>query len=144
MIEHIDRRLVAWAHWKLGGGGGGNISPFPAYRNMGIDENTGWYQPGAPKAYVPVNDLECADTDRAVCALHPTLRSTVVVFYAGRGTTQQRMRDLGIGSRETLYKRLHEAHVLILGCLNDLSAGIGVPAWSNPGAKKVAAGLDIR
>jgi len=131
---------MSWARWKLFAYQGGSQSPYPAYRSIGADQDAGWYRPGAPPPYVPVQDIECVATDRAVCALHPVLKQTVEVYYAGRGTIQQKMRDLGIGSTKTLYYKLHDAHVCIMDSLNAMAAGLTIDAWSEPVAKKVAVG----
>jgi len=74
---------------------------------------------------VPLNDLECCDTDKAVCALPPQLHDAVMEYYTRTGTAESTAKRLGI-SKMTLFRRIEQAHWRILGTLNDLAAGIRV------------------
>lgn len=98
-------------------------SPYPAYNLGGGD---GWGDGGERRSYVPLNNLECCDTDRCVAALLDDLRQVVEVFYLRTCTVDQACADCGCSER-TLYRRLNDAHVEIMGYLNDISAGIALP-----------------
>jgi DNA-directed RNA polymerase specialized sigma24 family protein len=136
MIVHINDRLNQWARWRLGASGRGG-SPYPAYNLPHKPDDDA---PPDPRRYVPINDLECCDTDRCVCALSPPLRKAVDEFYIRTETVERKAQYCGC-SVKTLYRRIDEAHRLIMGWLNDLSCGVTVPAWSTPVPAKV--GLDV-
>jgi hypothetical protein len=139
LIEHINHRLNQWARWRLGGRGSSK-SPYPAYNLKGDRDPED--APPDPNRYVPVNDLECADTDKCVCALNPVLQKATIEFYCRTATTvEQKARYCGC-SGKTLYRRVDEAHRQIMGWLNDLSCGIPVHAWTEPEVKKQL-GIDV-
>jgi hypothetical protein len=129
MLTHINDRLIEWALWKKGARRVvGGISPFPAYNLAGGGGRRGSGDGPPAVSYVPVNELECADTDRCVCALEPLLRQAIEEIYLRIGTTDQAAAQCKC-SRMTLHRRMTEAHNLILGYLNDLSAGVEVRSW---------------
>lgn len=117
MLTYIDGRLKDWAMWKAGAGG------------RGYDLNQRPSGGESPLSYVPVNDLECAEIDACVCSLQPLLRQAIEESYLRIGTTEQAATKCAC-SRMTLWRRLDEAHAKVLGCLNDLAAGVPVIAWT--------------
>ena len=121
MIDYINSRLNAWAAWRCGSGQS-RRSPYPAY-NLAGTRDAGDAPPRA--SYVPTSDLECCETDRCVVALCPALRLVVEAIYLHTSTEAQKCEACAC-SRATLYRRLHEAHVQLLGYLNDLAAGVDV------------------
>ena len=125
VIDYINARLNTWARWRLGARGCSR-SPYPAY-NLPAQSDADDAPPR--ESFVPVNDLECCDTDRCVVALNPVLRDVVDVFYTLTVPIEQKCRICGC-SYMTLYRRLHAAHAEIMGYLNDLSCGIAVPAYA--------------
>ena len=124
MIDYINKRLNDWARWR--------VSDRALLRHM-LGVNSCWPQMlGEAEStetvrqqgtLVPLNDLECCDTDRAVCALDSTLQETVVEYYTRIGTADTTAKRLGV-SKVTLFRRIDRAHGQLLGYLNDLAAGI--------------------
>jgi DNA-directed RNA polymerase specialized sigma24 family protein len=124
MIDYINKRLNDWARWR--------VSDRALLRHM-LGVNSCWPQmlkdDDPDQKYekhgtlVPLNDLECCDTDKAVCALPPELSDAVIEYYTRIGTAETTAKRLGIAVR-TLFDRIGRAHWHIIGTLNDLSAGI--------------------
>lgn len=123
MIEYINKRLNDWARWR--------VSDRAMLRHM-LGVKSCWpdmKRDDADQKYerhgtvVPFDDLECCDTDKAVCALPPPLKETVIEYYTRVGTAETTARRLGV-SKMTLFRRIDQAHIQIMGSLNDLSAGI--------------------
>lgn len=117
MIEHINNRCNQWARWRMLRGDNGlgyprqcnytKLVPIHASRDPGRDE-------------------ACWEIEQAYHALpsdERNLKGIIDKFYLGRGTIDQRARDLGI-HRDTMYARLHQAHVKIMEWLNDEAAGL--------------------
>lgn len=127
MIEYINKRLNDWARWcvsdrvtlrhQLGA-----KSCWP--QMLGESESTETVRQQG--TLVPLNDLDCCLTDKAVCRLPPDLRRTVIEFYCRVGTTETVARRLGLTTR-ALFLRVERAHWHILGTLNDLAAGVILP-----------------
>lgn len=130
MLTYIDQQLDEWARWRLQARmTGTSVSPYPAYRQMERNYSAGSIDPGPPRSFVPVNELHCLATDRALGALSvtsPIVHDATVRYYLRIGPVEYVWRDLGC-SKMTLYRRLDEAHRLILGWLNDLAAGVPIP-----------------
>lgn len=127
MIDYINKRLNDWARWRISDRALlrhalGAKSCWP--QMLGESESTeSVRQQGT---LVPLNDLECCDTDKAICALPRDLHVTVIEYYARIGTADTTAKRLGITKR-TLFQRIDRAHWHVMGTLNDLSAGIRVP-----------------
>ena len=122
MIQHIDDRLQQWALWLTRREDSG----------LGLPHQAAFMRDAPPsndarrQSYVPLNDFECADTDRAVCALRPELRKVIDESYRFGNSLNDKLRRCGCEKR-TYYRRLDAAHLHIMGYLNDLSAGIALP-----------------
>jgi hypothetical protein len=128
MIIYIDKRLQQWAIWRISG------KVLPVIARSSWQALSGQSE---ARAMVPTNDIECKDIDTCVCALEPDLKLTVLEAYTRVGTVETAAKRCGITPR-TLFRRLDKAHYQILGWLNDLAAGIPVPAWTmSDGAKPV-------
>lgn len=124
MIEYINIRLNDWARWV--------VSDRTTLRHMlgakncwpdMLGESDSTETVRQQGTLVPLNDLECCDTDKAVCALPPELSNAVFEYYTRIGTAETTAKRLGI-SKMTLFRRIEQAHWCILGTLNDLAAGI--------------------
>lgn len=122
MLTYVDGRLKEWAMWKAGAGGRGYD-----LRDLSDEGGRSCFESG-PVSYVPVDDLRCAEVDRCVCALNPVLREAVEETYLRLGTTEQAAENCNCG-RVTLWRRVGDAHALILGYLNDMAAGVPVKPW---------------
>jgi hypothetical protein len=79
--------------------------------------------------YIPVNEIRVPKVDRCVCALEPILRQAVEEFYLRIGGVTRGVQARCKCSEKTLYRRIDEAHNLILGYLNDMAAGVEVRPW---------------
>jgi hypothetical protein len=125
MIGHINDRLNMWARWRSGARGS-NRSPYPIYNLPKTPEP----DDAPPRlSFVPIVDLECCETDKCVVALRPERREVIEVFYLLTIPMDQKCKCCGC-CEKTFYNRLHVAHQDVMGFLNDLSAGVAVPAWT--------------
>ena len=122
MIDYINKRLNDWARWRVSDRATlrhmlGAKGCWP--QMMGEAESTETVRQQG--TLVPLNDLECCDTDKAVCALPDDLRVAVIEYYTRIGTAETTARRLGI-AKMTMFRRIERAHWHILGTLNDLAA----------------------
>ncbi len=124
MIDYINKRLNDWARWRVSDRALlrhmlGVKSCWPDMKRDDFDQK--YERHGT---IVPLDDLECCDTDKAVCALPADLQAAVVEYYTRRATTADGIaKRLGC-SKVTLFARIGRAHWHILGSLNDLAAGV--------------------
>jgi hypothetical protein len=122
MIDYINKRLNDWARWQ--------VSDRATLRHM-LGAKSCWPQMIGESdstetvrqqgTLVPLNDIECCETDKAVCALPDDLRPAVIEYYTRIGTADSTAKRLGI-SKFTLFARIGRAHWRIMGTLNDLAA----------------------
>jgi predicted DNA-binding protein (UPF0251 family) len=124
MIDYINKQLNEWARWRASDRmtlrhmlGAKNCWP----QMLGEAESTETVRQHG--TLVPLNDLECCHTDKAVCLLPDDLRLVVMEFYTRIGTAETTARRLGI-DKSTLFRRIDRAHIHIMGSLNDLAAGL--------------------
>jgi DNA-directed RNA polymerase specialized sigma24 family protein len=89
-IEHIKRRLEAWSQWRAKGGQGGMTSPLVTMMKYGTTIDA------VREGYVPVDESECYETERAVNALPKDLRDTVLIVYTRSGTQEEFARRRGV------------------------------------------------
>jgi transposase-like protein len=135
MIDYINVRLGEWARWSVSDA---------RYLRTTLGAHSCWPQMLGEAAsteskrgevsFVPLNDIECCETDKAICALPATLKEAVVVYYKRTGTTSiQIAKRLGVSER-TLFDRISQAHQRLLGILNDIAAGIAIHrnSWRSP------------
>lgn len=121
MIEYINTQLNHWATWIKSGrahlGYPGKASFVGAYC-------------GTPGQQALINDEEGMAMSKAVNALDPSLKETVMCFYVTMTscTATEIARHLCC-SRDTVYERIHRAHVQIMGYLNDIATGVPVEPW---------------
>jgi DNA-directed RNA polymerase specialized sigma24 family protein len=141
MIEHVNARLNDWARWWLRGGSRQSVVS-SIYRLR-----PGEYNPecAPPEAIVPINDMDACKVDWAIAAVgrvNPALRIVVMAFYLRQSPAEYIAQDLGM-SKATLFRRIDQAHQLILGYLHDIEAGVPLPpALPDPVAEKLPAPLD--
>jgi hypothetical protein len=127
VIEYINVRCNQWAEWhrrRVDSGLG-----FPkecCYTRL---------QGRGPDGWQLTIDESAWEIHRAVHSLDDCLRMAVTVFYLGRGTIEQRARDCRC-SFKTLYRRIDQAHVEIMGWLNDESAGVRHSAYANTSCRR--------
>lgn len=122
---YVKQRLNDWSIWLYWGNSGKPQRVVSWYEKVVMAPNV--QGRGGDNSVCPVNEEDAYETHRAVSALVPYLRDTVVEFYTKAGTADHKARQLGIG-RQHLYDRLNTAENKILGYLNDLAAGVALPA----------------
>jgi len=105
MIEHINERLGRWAAWAAGGKRAAGLG----YASCTLAR---WEVVCSFRPVDPGYDDEAGATDKAVAQLPDELRQVVMVYYLTPGTLKQKARECGI-HRDTLYARLHHAHLRI-------------------------------
>lgn len=106
MIEYINRRLNDWADWCAKG---------RRVVGLGYPNRVAFYRlaPVPSTAMTPLPDEECWEIEQAVHRLPPPLREVVDQFYRRAGTATSHAKALHV-SRETMYARLHQAHVSVM------------------------------
>lgn len=129
MISHINDRLNQWAQWKLQRQDGGSVV-CATYLMMARGNDPDDAPP--PASRVPIDDIECCDTDRCVVAINGVLQKTVTEFYLRTATPIEQKAHVCGCSVKTLYRRIDEAHRQIMAYLNDLSCGVAVKPWRQP------------
>lgn len=106
MILHINAKLNVWADWVAGGrkvGGLGYPSKVSFMR----------LTPGDGSLRSPIENETAWEIEQAVHRLDQQLRDVVDQFYLCAGTADTHAKELRI-CRDTLYVRLHAAHVRIM------------------------------
>ena len=111
MILYINEKLNQWGLWCLSGRARVGYPKRAAFMRLVPSESTG---------SVLICDDEAMQINRAVQRLEGELRQVVDLFYI-------RMRSCDAGSiarvlrchRDTVYARLHRAHVVVIGALHD-------------------------
>ena len=124
MIKYINDLLNDWARWRLSDRATirhalGSKSCWPAML-ADQDPDVKYERHGT---LVPLNDLDCCQTDKAVCALPSDLKAVIVEFYTRTGTADMAAKRCGV-SKATLFRKVDAAHQHIMGTLNDLTAGV--------------------
>lgn len=113
MLTYINSRLVMWAEWVRRKDDGGIGFPREcSYTRL---------QGRSGGGFVPNVDADCWEIECAVTALKtasPRLHQVVDLFYC-RTMTGEQMAKRCQCSRDTLYARLHQAHVEIMNWLQD-------------------------
>lgn len=119
MIVYVNFRLNQWAEWVARKSDGLGYPKAVAFARMA---HSGSFGPSSPELCEDAWEVE-----RCVACLDETLRSAVIEFYLKPGTCEQKARALRCCVR-TLQNRIDRAQHEILGLLNDLAAGVLLPA----------------
>lgn len=106
-IESIEFRLLNWARWKQGAGGGRL-----GYSGINMTNPTPGVRDPYAETPIPVRDVEASETDQAVQLLPGDLKATVIEYYIGRGGEADHLRELCC-AKATLYARIDRAHRLL-------------------------------
>lgn len=106
MILHINDKLNVWAAWVATG---------RKVRGLGYPSQVAFMRltPSSHSLQAPIMNDEACEIDAAVCALEHQLREVIDQFYLHAGTAETHAKALRI-CRDTLYVRLHQAHVRIM------------------------------
>jgi hypothetical protein len=114
MIDYINHRLVCWSEWATrrddGGLGWQREAPY-------VREFIGHTRGGNVEE---INEaaMEIESSVLALRRARPELASVVMEFYRKTGSATYKAKMLHI-CRDTMYARLHQAHVWIMGWLQD-------------------------
>lgn len=124
--SYVEARLGRWARWYHWGPRPGPKRVISWYGPMILDRNV--KQNGKVSLACPVDLDEAEETQKAVQALDPELRDIIFETYLKGGTVKQMMRACGIRKRDNYYLRLNRAYRQVLGYMNDVAAGVALPA----------------
>lgn len=122
---YVEARLAKWAIWCHWGSSGKPQKVVSWYEKVVMAPNV--QGRGGDSQPCPVDEAEAHETHRAIGALAPYLRATIVEHWMVSGTAEMKARRLGI-CRDQFYERLNVANHKLLGYLNDLAAGVPLPA----------------
>ena len=106
-IDSVEFRLLNWARWKAGAGGGRL-----GYSSVNLANPTPGVRDPYSEAPIPVSDMEASETDDAVQLLPGELRATVIEFYTGVGGEADHLRVLCC-ARATMHARISRAHRML-------------------------------
>lgn len=113
MIDYINHRLVIWAEWAIRRDDGGLGWARQAHYTKAVLTHT--------RGNVEEINEQAMEIERAVLALgadRPVLAQAVMEFYRKSGSVEYKARMLGV-CRDTLYARLHQSHLWLIGWLQD-------------------------
>ncbi len=115
MDKYIDKQLILWANWAKSG-----------KTQLGYPKKSAFVVSGR-SGPTTINDAEGMRISRCVAALDPTLRTAIECWYLRMThcTADQIAVHLNI-CRDTLYTRIHKAHIEIMGYMQDIAAGIPI------------------
>jgi len=114
MITYINERLNQWVEWRLKG---------RRIAGLGYPGCANFYKlaPLPSRAMTPIPDEACFEIDQAVCWLrkhHKDLYKIILLFNWHNYTATLIAGEFDI-HRDTVYSRIHRAHVLIMEYLQD-------------------------
>lgn len=120
MIVYINHRYKEWAEWCLRGRSSGLGYPSQcAFSRLTPSSSA--------RGLVPI-DSDAWEVEQCVQRLEPEEVHLVKEFYLRTSVPVETIaKDLHC-HRDTVYARLHTVHNKTLGWLNDLSAGVSLPA----------------
>lgn len=107
MIEYINRRLNTWADWNINGRKVVGLG-YPSQSAF-----TRLVPSGSSRLLTPMACEEAWQVEQAVSRMDAQLQEAVRQFYLHAGTADTHAKALHI-CRDTLYHRLHRAHVFIM------------------------------
>ena len=106
MIPFINAKLNVWADWVVTGRKVVGLGyPSQCAFTRLTPSSTGWRS--------PIENEEAWEVEQAVHRLDAKLRDVVEQFYLRAGTAESHAKALSI-CRDTLYVRIHQAHVRIM------------------------------
>lgn len=106
MILHINAKLNCWADWVAGGRKVVGLGYPSQCAFMRLTPNSGTLR-------APIENETAWEIEQAVHRLDARLRDVVEQFYLRAGTADSHAKALCI-CRDTMYVRLHDAHVRIM------------------------------
>ncbi|WP_440217166.1 hypothetical protein [Chromobacterium piscinae] len=131
-LNDIDSTLQAWADYVTRRADGGlGYAMQSIYRQMeqGSEAAVG-VDVVAPFAGVPLDVRDAADQEKldlvervVMREVEPSSRAVILAWYLGRGTVEQKAKDLGT-TRRTLYRWLELARAAVAAKLLALRRGV--------------------
>lgn len=111
MIEYIEVRLQEWAHWSAVREDNGTGYAMSAINRWSLSSNVF----DSSRAYratelITVSDEQAMEVEQAINKLSNRHRCVVRVCYLGRGTVEQRIKQLGWQHRSSLSRDLDLIH----------------------------------
>lgn len=119
MIHYIDDELRQWAQWSILRQDGGLGYP----RQSNFTRIGG----GSGGAFSPVIDEDAAAVEQCVLRLKDELWCVVDYWYRSPSASPTSTALFCRCHRDTVYSRLHQAHIHIMGWLNDLACDVPLP-----------------
>lgn len=109
MIPHINAKLNVWSDWVASG---------RKVVGLGYPSQVSFMRltPNSNSLRAPIENEEAWEIEQAVHRLDAKLREAVEQFYLHAGTAESHAKALHI-CRDTLYVRIHNAHVRIMDWL---------------------------
>jgi len=109
-----ERRMNNWALWRISERRSFGGSPYPIYN----------LTPRPPRGenIIPVLAGEADETDRAVCALPPSLKRAVEVWFLSIGSVDQKRKMLRC-RRERMFELLETARIELVLLLHRQKGG---------------------
>ena len=130
MIEYINSQLNLWYEWQRSG-----------HTRLGYPRRAAFMAALVGGGSPPINDDHAMQVERAVHALPAEQKAVVQLYYVQMrcATAEAIAKELHV-SRDTVYARLHRAHVNILDSLQEQEIAREAPwrAQLAPGKKWVA------
>lgn len=111
MIEYINARLNDWSEWVATG---------RKVEGLGYPSQVSFMRltPSSGGNRAPSWNEDAYEVELAVNGLEHPLKELIFQFYLHPGTVQSHAKALRI-CRDTLYVRLHQAHIKVMEYLSD-------------------------
>jgi len=122
---YVEMRVAAWALWVKWGSSGKPSGLVSWFESVVMAPNV--QGRGGDHQACPVDEALAYEINRCMMVLPEHLRDTVKEHWLYAGTVEMKAQRLRI-SRDQFYERLNVAYNKILGYLNDLAAGVALPA----------------
>lgn len=111
MIQYIEVRLQEWAHWSAVREDSGTGYAMSVLNRMSPSSNVfDTDRPYRSTELMTVSDEQAMEVEAAIQLLSPSQRAVVRITYLGRGTIEQRLKDLGWQHRSSLSRALDLIH----------------------------------
>lgn len=117
MIEYVEVRLQEWARWSAVREDNGTGYAMSVLNRMITSSNVFDADHYRSTDLVTVSDEQAMQVETAIQQLSETQRRVVRVCYLGRGTIEQRCKQLGWQHRSSLSRALDLIHCLLSSAL---------------------------
>ncbi|MGY1490735.1 hypothetical protein ACW4YW_15115 [Methylobacillus pratensis] len=112
---YVAGRLKVWADWRIRRDQGG----------VGYPRKVAFLKVAPTPAgfWTPEMDSQAYEMEQCVMALDEVLYDAVVACYLHTTSLDQKLIFCGC-KKDTYYRRINQAHKVVLGFMNDLAAGM--------------------